>query len=114
MLDLFKAIDTLVSTYPLTVGGHTFSTMFASSRFDILTEPEGLLANMVATAFNLGFGQNLPVFSDQRTVTTAGFVTNNATTYCDVRQFVITPEPSASRASCLRLWRPYCWRYRRR
>lgn len=80
--------------YPLTLGGHTFGTMFASNGFDILTEPEGLLANMVATAFSAGFGQNLPMFSDQQIVTTAGFVPNNAMTYFDVRQFVITPEPS--------------------
>ena len=88
--------------------------MFASNGFDILTEPEGLLANMVATAFNVGFGQKLPIFSDQQTGTTAGFVPNKAMTYFDVRQFVITLEPSGFAVAAFSFGALAARRFRRR
>ena len=94
VLDLFKAADVLIPMYPWTFGGHTFSTIFASNGFDIQTQPEGLLSNMVATAFDERYGQNLPIFSDQQIVTTSGFTPNSATTFYNVQPFVILPEPS--------------------
>ncbi|HVU86287.1 MAG TPA: SGNH/GDSL hydrolase family protein [Pirellulales bacterium] len=94
VIDLFKAADVLVPLYPWTFGGHTFSTMFASNQFDILTQPEGLISNMIATAFNEVFGQNLPIFSDQQIVTNSGFTPSGPTTFYNVSQFVITPEPA--------------------
>ncbi len=94
VVDLFKAADVLVPLYPWTFGGHTFSTMFAGNQFDILTQPEGLIANSVSLAFDEAFGQNLPIFSDQQIVTAAGFVPSGSTTYYDTAQFVITPEPA--------------------
>jgi hypothetical protein len=95
IIDLFTASDVLIPMYPWTFGGHTFSTIFAGNGFDIQTQPEGLISNMVATAFDLRYGQNLPIFSDQQIVTTSGFVPNSATTFYDVRPFVILPEPSS-------------------
>jgi hypothetical protein len=95
VLDLFTAADDLIPMYPWTFGGHTFSTIFASNGFDIQTQPEGLIANMVSTAFDVRYGQNLPMFSDQQIVTTSGFTPNSATTFYDVRPFVIVPEPSS-------------------
>ncbi len=96
VIDLFKASDVLAPLYPWTFGGQTFDTMFASNGFDILTQPEGIIANAVSTAFDVGFGQNLPIFSDQQIVAAAGLPSNSATTYYDVAQFVITPEPSSN------------------
>jgi hypothetical protein len=95
VIDLYSAIGTLAPLYPFTFGGHSFDTMFASNGFDVLTQPEGLLSNMVATAFNLGYGQNLPMFSDQQIVTTSGFTPDGNTTFFNVRPFVIVPEPSS-------------------
>ena len=94
VIDLFKASDVLAPLYPLTFGGHTFDTMFASNGFDLLTQPEGIISNAIATAFNVGYGQNLPIFSNEQIVQTAGFTPDGATTYYNAAQFVITPEPS--------------------
>jgi hypothetical protein len=94
VIDLFTAADVLIPMYPWSFGGHTFSTIFANNGFDIQTQPEGLISNMIATAFDSRYGQSLPQFSDQQIVATAGFTPNSATTYYDVRPFVILPEPS--------------------
>jgi lysophospholipase L1-like esterase len=103
VIDLFKAADVLSPLYPWTFGGHTFSTMFASNGFDLLTQPEGIIANAMSTAFNFGFGQNLPMFSDQQIVTTSGFTPNSATTFYNAAQFVITPAPEPSSMALLAL-----------
>lgn len=114
MINLFKASEVLAPLYPWTFGGHTFSTMFASNGFDILTQPEGIVANAIATAFNVGYGQNLPMFSDQQIVQTAGFTPNGGTTYYNAAQFVITPEPSAISLAALGGVALLLWRVRRR
>ncbi len=114
VINLFKASEVLAPLYPWTFGGHTFSTMFASNGFDILTQPEGIVANAIATAFNVGYGQNLPMFSDQQIVQTAGFTPNGGTTYYNAAQFVITPEPSAISLAALGGVALLLWRVRRR
>ncbi len=96
VVDMFKFADVVIPQYPWTFGGHTFPTAFSGNDLDILTQPEGIISNMMATAFNEGFGRNLPIFSDQQIVTTAGFTPNTDTTYYDVSQFVLLPTPEPS------------------
>ncbi len=54
---------------------------------------------MVDTAFNLQWGQNLPILSDQQITKNAGFTPNTGTTYFDVQPYVLlpvaVPEPSS-------------------
>ncbi len=93
VVDLFTAADVLIPLYPWTFGGHTFNTAFSYNGLDIQTQPEGLISNMMAMAFNEAYGQNLPIFSDQQIVTTAGFTPNTDTTYYDVSPLVLLPAP---------------------
>ena len=93
VVDMFKYADVVIPQYPWTFGGHTFPTAFSGNGLDILTQPEGIISNMMATAFNEAYGQHLPIFSDQQIVATAGFTPNGDTTYYDVSQFVMLPVP---------------------
>ncbi len=99
VVDLFRFADEVIPLYPWTFGGHTFDTAFAPNELDILTQPEGIISNMIATAFNEGFGQNLPIFSDQQIVATSGFTPNSETTYYDVSRLVLLPVPEPATLS---------------
>ena len=57
---------------------------------------QGLLANMVDTAFNQAFGQSLPILSDQKIVTNAHFTPNAGTTFFNVQPFILLPVPEPS------------------
>jgi len=95
VFDLFTAGDVLTSQLPLNFGGVTVSNIFASNGFDISTLPGGIFANAMTTAFNLKYGQEIPLLTDQQIVTNAGLTPNSETTYYDVRPFVIVPEVSS-------------------
>ncbi len=93
VVDLFGASQAILPQYPWTFGGHTFNTAFDSNGFDVVTQVEGLISNLMAMAFNQAFGRNLPMFSDQEIVTTAGFTPNTDNTYYDISPFVLLPVP---------------------
>lgn len=97
VVDLFTASRVLPGMIPLTLGGHQFTTMFAPDGFHPAPFVQGLLANMVDKAYNLGFGQNLPILSDQKIVQNVGFTPGSGTSTFDVTPFVLlpTPEPSS-------------------
>ena len=58
---------------------------------------QGLLANMVDTAYNEAFHQSLPILSDQQIVSNVGFTPTGGTSFYNVQPFVLLParEPSS-------------------
>jgi hypothetical protein len=68
----------------------------ASDGFHPSNVAQGLIANMIDTAFNVGYGQSLPILSDQKIVQNAGKIPNSATTYFNVSPYIIVPEPATS------------------
>lgn len=96
IVDFGGASPDLLAAFPLTLGGATFTTPFASDNFHPAPVVQGLLANLVDTAFNLGYGLSLPILSDQQIARNAGKTPNNLTTYFDVSPFVLVPVPEAS------------------
>lgn len=96
VVDFGSASPDLLAAFPLTLGGATFTTPFASDNFHPAPVTQGLLANLVDTAFNLGYGMSLPILSDQQIARNAGKTPNNLTTYFDVSPFVLVPVPEVS------------------
>lgn len=99
VVDLFTASRVLPGMIPLTLSGHQFTTMFAGDGFHPAPFVQSLLANMVDQAYNLGFGQNLPVFTDQQVLQNLKIPVpqGSGTSTFDVTPFVLlpTPEPSS-------------------
>jgi hypothetical protein len=75
------------------VNPYTSTTAFAPDQFHPAPFLQGLLANLVDTAYNQGFHQTLPILSDQQIVTNSGFTPNTATTFFNVQPFVLLPVP---------------------
>ena len=96
ILDFYTASHSLLSNSPQTLGGHTFPNSFAPDGYHPSPAVQGLIANMVAWAFNKKYGQSMPYLSDQQIVTNAGFTPNSETTYFDISLYVIVPEPSSA------------------
>jgi lysophospholipase L1-like esterase len=96
VVDFGSASPDLLAAFPLTLGGATFTTPFASDNFHPAPVTQGLLANLVDTAFNLGYGLSLPILSDQQIARNAGKTPNNLTTYFDVSPLVLVPVPEVS------------------
>lgn len=101
VLDLYGAGSLILTSSSFTLGGHTYTTPFASDEFHPATWVQGLLANMVNTAFNVHWGQSLPILSDQQITKNAGFTPNAGATYYDVIPFILFPVPEP--ASCVLL-----------
>ncbi len=93
VVDMYTASQVIVNLVPFTFGGHTFTTALAPDDFHPSVFAQGLLANLVDTAFNEGFGQSLPLLSDQTIVANAGYTPNADTTYFYVQPFVLLPVP---------------------
>jgi lysophospholipase L1-like esterase len=98
VVDLYSASQQITPLIPLTLGGHSFTTAFAPDNFHPAVFLQGLLANMVDTAYNQYFHQSLPIISDQQIVRNAGFTPNTGTTYFNVQPFVILPTPEPASA----------------
>ena len=96
VLDLYTASQVIPASIPLSLGGHTFTTAFAPDNFHPAVFLQGLLANMVDTAYNQYFHQSLPILTDQKIVQNAGFTPNTGTTYFNVQPFVLLPVPEPS------------------
>jgi len=96
IVDFGGASPELLAAFPLSLGGATFTTPFAPDNFHPAPVTQGLLANLVDTAFNLGYGMSLPILSDQQIARNAGKTPNNLTTYFDVSPFILVPVPETS------------------
>jgi lysophospholipase L1-like esterase len=96
VVDLYAASQDFVAAVPFTLGGQTFTSLLASDGFHPSNVAQGLIANMIDTAFNVGYGQSLPILSDQKIVQNAGKIPNSATTYFNVSPYIIVPEPATS------------------
>ncbi|HEY2840086.1 MAG TPA: GDSL-type esterase/lipase family protein [Pirellulales bacterium] len=93
VIDLYTASHTILSGSTFPLGGHTFTTAFASDGFHPAGWVQGLLGNMVDTAYNLRWHQNLPIMSDQQIVRNQGFTPNGLTTYTNVTPLILLPVP---------------------
>jgi hypothetical protein len=93
VIDLYTASHTVLAGSTFPIGGHTFTTAFASDGFHPAGWVQGLLSNMVDTAYNLQWHQGLPLLSDQQIVRNQGFTPNNLTTYTDVSGLILLPVP---------------------
>jgi lysophospholipase L1-like esterase len=113
VIDMYGVTNSpLIETVPFVLGGYSFTTPFASDQFHPAVWTQGLLGNLVDTAFNLRWGTSLPILSDQKIVQNAGKTPNNATTYIDLSPFVLLPVPEPASwllvvagALCLGIWR---------
>ena len=93
VIDMYSASQVLVNLVPFAFGGHTFTTALAPDNFHPGVFTQGLLANLVDTAFNEAFGESLPLLSDQQIVANAGYTPNSDTTYFNISPFVLLPVP---------------------
>ena len=96
VVDLYAASHAITSAIPITLGGATFTTAFAPDKFHPAPFLQGLLANMVDKAYNLGYGLSLPILTDQKIAQNAGRTPNGLTTYFDVTPFILVPVPEVS------------------
>lgn len=94
VVDLYAASQDFVAAVPFTLGGQTFTSLLANDNYHPSIVAQGLIANMIDTAFNVGYGQSLPILSDQKIVQNAGNIPNSATTYYSVSPYIIVPEPA--------------------
>jgi hypothetical protein len=117
VIDLYTVSHSLLngSTFPL--GGHTFTTAFMSDGFHPAGWVQGLLGNMVDTAYNLQWHQGLPLLSDQQIVVNQGFTPNGLTTYSNVAPFILLPVPEPTTWALAIVGASFClvgaWRRRR-
>jgi hypothetical protein len=97
VLDLYTASQQISAAIPLTMAGVQFTTAFAPDNFHPAVFLQGLLGNMVDTAYNQYFHQSLPILSDQKIVQNTGNTPNNQLTYYSVQSYVLlpTPEPAS-------------------
>jgi len=96
VIDMYTASHTVLSGNSFALGGHTYTTPFASDQFHPGTWVQGLLANMVTTASNLQWHQGLPILSDQQIVRNTGFTPGAGTTYYNVTPLILLPVPEPS------------------
>ncbi len=101
VVDLYTASQVLTGAIPITLAGHTFTTAFAPDEFHPAPFMQGLLANMVDMAYNEGFGQSLPILSDQQIVQNVGFTPTGGTTYDDVQPYVLLPAVGPSKSNVI-------------
>ena len=118
VIDLYSASQTVLLGNSFPLGGHTYTTAFAADNFHPAGWVQGLLANMVTTAYNLNWGESLPQLSDQQIVANLGNTPNGLTTYFDVTPFILLPAPEPASwvlaASGIVLGLAQVWRGRRR
>ena len=96
VIDMYSASASGLLSGSFTLAGHTYTTPFAGDNFHPATWVQGLLGNMVDTAFNLQWNQGLPILSDQQIVKNTGFTPTPGTSYYDVSQFILLPVPEPS------------------
>lgn len=94
VVDLYAASQDFVAAVPFTLGGQAFTSLLANDGYHPSVVAQGLIANMIDTAFNVGYGQSLPILSDQKIVQNVGKIPNSATTYYNVSPYIIVPEPA--------------------
>jgi lysophospholipase L1-like esterase len=93
VIDLYSASHLFGSLSSYTLAGHTFTSSFAADGFHPAGWVQGLLANMVDTAYNLKWNQGLPLLSDQQIVANQGFTPTGATSYTNVTPYILLPVP---------------------
>jgi lysophospholipase L1-like esterase len=93
VIDMYSASHLFGSLSTYTMAGHTFTTAFANDGFHPAGWVQGLLANMVDTAYNLRWNQGLPILSDQQIVANQGFTPTGATSYTNVTPYILLPVP---------------------
>jgi len=96
VIDLYTASQTVLDGDSFLLGGHTYTTAFAADDFHPAGWVQGLLANMVTTAYNLNWGETLPQLSDQQIVANTGFTPSGAPSYFNIRPFILLPVPEPS------------------
>jgi hypothetical protein len=99
VIDLYSASHLFGSLSSYTLAGHTFTTSFASDGFHPAGWVQGLLANMVDTAYNLRWHQGLPLLSDQQIVANQGFTPTGATSFSNVSPYILLPVPEPATSS---------------
>jgi len=93
VIDMYSASHLFGSLSSYTIAGHTFTTAFAGDGFHPAGWVQGLLANMVDTAYNLKWNQGLPLLSDQQIVANQGFTPTGATSYTNFAPYILLPVP---------------------
>lgn len=92
----FGGVDIFLGKYDEEDVGPT--NAFLSDYFHPGTVVHGIMANMFLEALNTGYGQDIPLFSDQEILLAAGVEPGTppgVTTYLDVSPYVVVPEPGA-------------------
>lgn len=93
VVDMYSASHLFGDLTSYTLAGHTFTTPFASDGFHPAGWVQGLLANMVDTAYNLRWNQGLPLLTDQQIVANQGFSASGPTNTTSLSQFILLPVP---------------------
>ena len=91
VVDLYGMYDALL-TKPLTLGSATFTTnqLFATGGLNPAPIAEGLIANMVVDAIDLGYAAGIPPLTEQQLVTNAGGTdTVTGSTYLNLSPYVV-------------------------
>ncbi|MFO0947567.1 MAG: hypothetical protein U1D30_16855 [Planctomycetota bacterium] len=91
VMDRYHVSRDFKSFLPWTLGGHTFTSSYAPDNYHPATVVQGLMGNMVSTAFNEVYGLSLPLLSDQEIVSNAGYLPDSLETYFDVSPYVLLP-----------------------
>ena len=84
-------------------GGTSGKDEFLSDGFHPGTVVQGLMANAILMADNLGYHDPVTYLTDQYMLTEAGVTHSNTTSYFNVSPYVIAPEPST--LALAKLWR---------
>ena len=96
VIDLFAAYDGLLKSGSLSLGGVTFTStsttnpLFASDTFNPSAVVQGLIANMVIEAADVGYAADLTPLSDEQLLTNVGATaTVTGTTYDNLTPYVL-------------------------
>ncbi len=102
VIDLYAAYAGLLGSRSLSLGGLTFTTtsatdpLFASDGFNPSAIVQGLFANMVIDAADLGFSAGLTPITDEQLVTNIGDTpTATGLTYINLAPYVLAPDTNA-------------------
>jgi hypothetical protein len=88
-----QIMPTVTPATPFPLGGINFTSAYISDGFHPRPWVQGLLANIVSTAYNEQYDMELPLISDQKIVQNSGFSPSGPTSYYDVTPFVFFPVP---------------------
>jgi lysophospholipase L1-like esterase len=98
VIDMFRASDVAAHiTLPVSFGGGQVDGVFAPDGYHPNTVVQGLLANGVLQALQIGYGVNIAglPFSDQEILTEAGIPHDPGQTYLNVNSLILYSAPPA-------------------